>query len=266
MSESSPRSEAFTRICSGPSTEQPAPFSRPHACKVTPNPVDLHRPQERFTNNLHNSIYWRAECNRGRGRYRNRNRERRRHLAFGQEKLDVYRAAIASVGGAYRYCEKLKGHRNAKDQRLRVSQAMALKTVEGKGPRVTAKRLTGTDAGILKSHEVRRWSALRLRTCCRFAMRCPQTTTGSRRYCSMIVWVSWRSADSVATRSARRLRNTGSVRSIYRPQLIFWFVGSRCRSGALAAIRSYSPAWTLDRAEGGAPTERRKFGMRWVYR
>jgi len=188
-------------------------------------------------------------------------------MAFGHGKLDLYRASIASVGWASRSCGKRKGHRNARDELPRASQAIALKTVEGKGPRVMAKRRTGTDAGLLKSHAARRWRALRFRTCCRFAMRCPQTTTGSRRYCSMIVWVSWRSADSVATRSARRLRNTGSVRSIlYRPQLIFRFVGSRCRSGALAAIRSYSPAWTLDRAEGGAPTERRKFGMRWVYR
>ena len=70
-------------------------------------------------------------------------------MAFDHEKLDKYRAATASIGWAYRYCEKLKGHRNAKDQRLRASQAMALKTVEGKGPRVTAKRRTGIDAGML---------------------------------------------------------------------------------------------------------------------
>ena len=63
---------------------------------------------------------------------------------------------IANVGWAYRYGEKLKGHRNAKDQLLRASQAIAPKTVEGKGPRVTAKGRTGIDAGILKSHEVRR--------------------------------------------------------------------------------------------------------------
>ena len=42
----------------------------------------------------------------------------------------------------------------------------------------------------------------------------------------------------------------------------FSVVGGRCRSSAPAAIRSSSLAWTLDRAEGGAPTERRKFGMR----
>ena len=54
-------------------------------------------------------------------------------MAFGHEKFDVDRAPIESVGWAYRYCEMLKGHRNAKDQRLRASQAMVLKTVEGKG-------------------------------------------------------------------------------------------------------------------------------------
>ena len=126
-------------------------------------------------NNLTNSIHALAERNRGwgRGRYRNRYRERRRQMAFGHEKLDVYRAAIASIGWACRYCENLKGHCNAKAQRLCASQAMALKTVEGKGPRVTAKRRTGIDAGILKSHEVRRWSALRFRTCgCGLDMMC----------------------------------------------------------------------------------------------
>ena len=54
-------------------------------------------------------------------------------MAFGHEKLDVVRAAIASIGWAYRYGEKLKGHRNAEDLLLRASQAIALKTVEGKG-------------------------------------------------------------------------------------------------------------------------------------
>ena len=54
-------------------------------------------------------------------------------MAFGHEKLDVYRAAIASIGWAYRYCEKLKGYRNAKDQRLRASQAMALNIADGNG-------------------------------------------------------------------------------------------------------------------------------------
>jgi len=145
----------------------------------------FHR-KERLINILNNSIHALAERNRGRGR--NRNRERKRPMAFGHEKLDVYRAAIASVGWASRYCEKLKGHRNAKDQRLRASQAIALKTVGGQGPRVTAQRRTGTDAGLLKSHAARRWSVLRFRTCCRCAMRCPQTTTGRRRHCSIVLW------------------------------------------------------------------------------
>ena len=51
-------------------------------------------------------------------------------MAFGLQMLDVDRAAIASVGWASRYCEKLKGHRNAEDQLLRASQAIALKTVK----------------------------------------------------------------------------------------------------------------------------------------
>ena len=77
-------------------------------------------------------------------------------MAFGHEKRDVGRAVIADVGWAYRYCEKLKGHRNAENQLLRASQAMALKTVAGKGPRVTAKRRTGARDGIFKSHAARR--------------------------------------------------------------------------------------------------------------
>ena len=77
-------------------------------------------------------------------------------MAFGHEKLDVYRAAIAYVGWAFRYCEKRKGHRNAKDHLLRAPQAIALNSVEGKGPRVKAKRRTGADAGVLKSHAARR--------------------------------------------------------------------------------------------------------------
>ena len=65
-------------------------------------------------------------------------------MAFGHEKLDVDRAPIESVRWAYRYCEMLKGHRNAKDQRLRASQATALKTVEAEGLRVKAQRRTGS--------------------------------------------------------------------------------------------------------------------------
>jgi hypothetical protein len=41
-------------------------------------------------------------------------------MAFGHEKLDLCRAAIADVGWARRSCDKLTGHRNAKDQLLRA--------------------------------------------------------------------------------------------------------------------------------------------------
>jgi hypothetical protein len=45
-------------------------------------------------------------------------------MACGREKLDAYRAAIEYVGRAYRFCEALSGHRNAKDQLLRASPAL----------------------------------------------------------------------------------------------------------------------------------------------
>ena len=61
-------------------------------------------------------------------------------MAFGHEKLDVYRAAIASVGWAFRYCEKLKGHRNARDQLLRASQVIALKAVARNGKATNGDR------------------------------------------------------------------------------------------------------------------------------
>ena len=61
-------------------------------------------------------------------------------MAFGHEPLDVYRAAIEYVGWAYRCCEKLKGHRNAKDQLLRASQAIALNIAEGNGKATNGDR------------------------------------------------------------------------------------------------------------------------------
>jgi hypothetical protein len=54
-------------------------------------------------------------------------------MTFGHEQLDVYRAAIEYVGWAYRLCEGLQGHRNAKEQLLRASQAIPLNIAEGKG-------------------------------------------------------------------------------------------------------------------------------------
>ena len=61
-------------------------------------------------------------------------------MPFGHEQLDVYRAAIEYVGWAYRYCESLKGHRNAKDHLLRASQAIPLNIAEGNGKSSTADR------------------------------------------------------------------------------------------------------------------------------
>ena len=54
-------------------------------------------------------------------------------MTFGHEQLDVYRAAIEYVGWAYHLCEGLQGHRNAKDQLLRASQAIPLNIAEGNG-------------------------------------------------------------------------------------------------------------------------------------
>jgi four helix bundle protein len=73
-------------------------------------------------------------------------------MAFGHEKLDVYRAAIEYVGWAYRFCEGLDGHRNAKDQLLRASQAIPLNIAEGNGQ--------GTDGDRRRYFEIARGSAL----------------------------------------------------------------------------------------------------------
>ena len=73
-------------------------------------------------------------------------------MAFGHEKLDVYRAAIEYVGWAYRYCEALAGHRNAKDQLLRASQAIPLNIAEGNGK--------GTEGDRRRYFEIARGSAL----------------------------------------------------------------------------------------------------------
>jgi four helix bundle protein len=54
-------------------------------------------------------------------------------MTFGHEKLDVYHVAVEYVGWAYRLCERLKGHRNAKDQLIRASQAIPLNIAEGNG-------------------------------------------------------------------------------------------------------------------------------------
>ena len=73
-------------------------------------------------------------------------------MGFGHEKLDVYRAAIEYVGRAYGFCESLKGHRNAKDQLLRASQAIPLNIAGGNGK--------ATDGDRRRYFEIARGSAL----------------------------------------------------------------------------------------------------------
>ena len=73
-------------------------------------------------------------------------------MGFGHEKLDVYRAAIEYAGRAYRFCESLKGHRNAKDQLLCASQAIPLNIAEGNGK--------ATDGDRRRYFEIARGSTL----------------------------------------------------------------------------------------------------------
>jgi four helix bundle protein len=61
-------------------------------------------------------------------------------MSFGHEKLDAYRLAIEYTGWGFRLCEGLKGHRNAKDQLLRASQAIPLNIAEGNGKAGDADR------------------------------------------------------------------------------------------------------------------------------
>ena len=73
-------------------------------------------------------------------------------MSFGHERLDVYRAAIEYVGWAYHLCERLRGHRNAKEQLLRASQAIPLNIAEGNGK--------ATDADRRRYFEIARGSAM----------------------------------------------------------------------------------------------------------
>ena len=73
-------------------------------------------------------------------------------MAFGHEKLDVYCASIAYVGWAYKLCERLRGHRNAKDQLIRASQAIPLNIAEGNGK--------ATEGDRRRFFEIARGSAL----------------------------------------------------------------------------------------------------------
>ncbi len=73
-------------------------------------------------------------------------------MTFGHEQLDVYRAAIEYVGWAFRLCARLKGHRNAKEQLLRASQAIPLNIAEGNGK--------ATEGDRRRFFEIARGSAL----------------------------------------------------------------------------------------------------------
>jgi four helix bundle protein len=61
-------------------------------------------------------------------------------MTFGHEQLDVYRAAIEYVGWAFRVCERLKGHRSARDQLVRASQSIPLNIAEGNGKPTEGER------------------------------------------------------------------------------------------------------------------------------
>ncbi len=73
-------------------------------------------------------------------------------MSFGHERLDVYRASIEYVGWAFRLCERLPAHRNAKEQLLRASQAIPLNIAEGNGK--------ATDGDWRRFFEIARGSAL----------------------------------------------------------------------------------------------------------
>ena len=74
-------------------------------------------------------------------------------MAFGHERLDVYRVAIEYVGWSHRLCTELKGdQRAAKDQLLRASQSIPLNIAEGNGK--------ATDADRRRFFEIARGSAL----------------------------------------------------------------------------------------------------------
>ena len=104
-------------------------------------------------------------------------------MAFGHEKLDVYRAAIEYVGWTYRLCNGLKGHRNAKDQLLRASQSIPLNIAEGNG------KATGGDRR--RYFEIARGSALEcasvqdvLEVC---GALCPRDNADAKRLLDRIV-------------------------------------------------------------------------------
>ena len=73
-------------------------------------------------------------------------------MGFGHEKPDVYRTSIEYVGWDCRFCETLKGHRNAKDPLVRASQAIPPDIAKGNGK--------ATDGDRRRYFEIARDSAL----------------------------------------------------------------------------------------------------------
>ncbi len=62
-------------------------------------------------------------------------------MAFGHERLDVYRVSMEYVRWAFDICERLKGqHWHARDQLLRASQAIPLNIAEGNGKATSGDR------------------------------------------------------------------------------------------------------------------------------
>jgi len=99
---------------------------------------------------------------------------------LGMRDLTYTRPAIEYVGWAYGFCEELKGHRNAKDQLLRASQAIPLNIAEGNGK--------GTDGDHRRYFEVARGSALEydaVQDVLQACGRCPRKRTGRRKRCSI---------------------------------------------------------------------------------
>ena len=121
-------------------------------------------------------------------------------MGFGHEKLDVYRAAIEYVGWAYHYCEALKGHRHAKDQLLRASQAIPLNIAEGNG-----KATDGDRRRYLRLHGAPRWNVEPSRTFSTCAVHSPQKRARATRPYSTESWrclPSWGGAGMRFIRSA----------------------------------------------------------------
>ncbi len=62
-------------------------------------------------------------------------------MAFGHEKLDVYRLSIDYVAWVFLQANDLSGlHRHARDQWLRASQSIPLNIAEGNGKTANADR------------------------------------------------------------------------------------------------------------------------------